>query len=669
METRPSITPGLPHPLGVSICEHGINIAVVSRHAERILLCLFDEQGQQEIARLPLPGRLGDTHHGFIHGIKPGARYGLRAEGPWDPDGGHRFDPAKLLVDPYAHMLDRPFTWHTELASVRAAAVDTAAWVPKAIVTPPLEVAPRLSPRKPGFIYELSVRGFTKRHPEIPADIRGTIAALGHPAVISHLKRIGVDTVELMPITAWIDERHLHPLGLRNAWGYNPVSFFAPDPRLAPGGFAEIRTAIAALHDAGIQVILDVVFNHTGESDKFGPCLSLRGLDNALYYRHASGNPGLLVNDAGCGNTLALDQAPVLKLVMDALRHWVNAAGIDGFRFDLATVLGRLSHGFDPQAPLLSAIRQDPLLSTLTLIAEPWDIGPGGYQLGAFPAHWHEWNDRYRDEIRRFWHGDYGMIGGLATRIAGSSDLFSGSHRLPSCSINFIAAHDGFCLHDIVSYHHKHNQANGEHNRDGKDHETAWNNGAEGETADPHILTRRRDDVRALLATLLLSRGTPMITAGDEFGRTQRGNNNAYAQDNEIFWLDWEAADHSLSDFVAQLAKLRRQHPALYADSFLKGRADHEADVPDAVWLRTNGERMREADWHHHAQQQIGLALYHDDDHVLLWFNASRHDVPLHLPANRPGYRWQRELCSRNSADTETLSGRSVVVFGEIKTE
>lgn len=392
-------------------------------------------------------------------------------------------------------------------------------------------------------------------------------------------------------------------------------------------------------------------------------------MDNALYYRHANGNPGLLVNDAGCGNTLALDQAPAVQLVMDALRHWVLVAGIDGFRFDLATVLGRLPHGFSSQSPLLCAIRQDPLLSTLTLIAEPWDIGPGGYQLGAFPAQWHEWNDRYRDDIRRFWHGDFGMIGGLATRIAGSSDLFHGSHRLPSRSINFIAAHDGFSLRDLVSYHHKHNQANGEHNRDGKEHETAWNNGAEGETADPQILARRRDDIHALLATLMFSRGTPMITAGDEFGRTQRGNNNAYAQDNEISWLDWETADQGLIDFFARLVALRRTHPALHADQFLKGRADHEAEIPDAVWLRPNGEPMRDVDWHHHAQQQIGLILYQGENRVSLWFNASRHDVPLHLPANRPGYHWVCELCSRGHSDTETLSARSVVLFWETLSE
>ncbi|MBK9394073.1 MAG: glycogen debranching protein GlgX [Uliginosibacterium sp.] len=666
METRLPVSLGKPHPLGVSVEAAGVNVAVVSRHAERILFCLFDDTGQYEIARLPLPGRLGEVHHGFIAGVQPGARYGLRADGPWLPDHGHRFDPAKLLLDPYADTLDRAFEWHTLLASVRASSVDTAQWVPKAIVGLAWTPAPRPTPRKPGFIYELSVRAFTRRHPGIPPEIRGTVAALAHPEVIAHLKRIGVDTIELMPLMAWIDERHLHPLGLRNAWGYNPVSFFAPDPRLAPGGLAEIRAAIAALHEAGFQVILDVVFNHTGESDKFGGAVSLRGLDNALYYRHVSGNPGVLVNDTGCGNTLALDQAPVLKLVMDALRHWVIATGVDGFRFDLATVLGRLPHGFDSQAPLLAAIRQDPLLSTLTLIAEPWDIGPGGYQLGAFGAPWHEWNDHYRDEVRRFWRGDYGMVGALATRIAGSSDLFHGSHRPPSASINFIAAHDGFSLRDMLSFSAKHNHANGENNADGKNHEVAWNCGVEGETSDPQVLSRRQGDARALLATLLLSRGTPMLTAGDEFGRTQHGNNNAYAQDNETTWLDWQNADHALSDFVGQLAELRRRYPPLAHDAFLKGRADSTVGIPDAVWLRADGIPMRDEDWCHHALQHIGLALLQEDCRVLLWLNAAESSAPLKLPPARTGYAWQQVLNSSSSLLTQTLPPRSVLLFAEV---
>lgn len=664
METRHPVSVGKPHPLGVCVGDGGVNVAVVSRHAEQIFFCVFDESGEHERARLALPGRYGDVHHGFIAGIGPGVRYGLRAEGPWQPDLGHRFDPDKLLLDPYADTLDRAFAWRTPLANVRAAAIDTAPWVPKAVVSRGWTPAPRPAPHTPGFIYEVSVRAFTLRHPDVPPEIRGTVAALAHPAVIAHLKRIGVDTIELMPLMAWMDERHLPPLGLRNAWGYNPVSFFAPDPRLAPGGLDEVRQAISALHDAGFQVILDVVFNHTAESDKFGATVSLRGLDNALYYRHASGNPGLLVNDTGCGNTLALDQAPVLRLAMDAMRHWVQRTGLDGFRFDLATVLGRLPNGFNPQAPLLAAIAQDPLLSSLVLIAEPWDIGPGGYQLGAFGAPWQEWNDRYRDDIRRFWRGDYGMIGALATRVAGSSDLFHSSHRPPSASINFIAAHDGFSLRDMLSYSCKHNHANGENNADGKSDEIAWNGGVEGETDDLGIRMQRQGDARALLATLILSRGTPMLTAGDEFGRTQHGNNNAYAQDNETTWLDWAHADHTLSDFVGLLARIRREYPPLSHDAYLKGRADHTQGIPDAVWLRSDGNPMHDDDWSQHARQHIGLALFHQECRVVLWLNAARADLPLTLPPARPGYHWQPVLGSTAAA---TLPARSVLLFAEAR--
>ena len=386
-------------------------------------------------------------------------RYGLRADGPFDPAQGHRFDPAKLLVDPYAAALDRPFAWHPDLAAPRNAARDTAPLVPKAIVTAPMPQAPRAAPRQPGFIYEIAVKAFSQRHPDLPQAMRGTVAALAHPLMIEHLRRIGVDTVELMPIAAWIDERHLPALGLANGWGYNPVTFMAPDPRLAPGGLAEIRQAVQALQDADIRVLLDIVLNHTGESDTQGATLSLRGLDNALYYRHAEDDPGRLVNDTGCGNTLALDRAPVVQLAADTLRHWAGQTGVDGFRFDLATVLGRTDQGFDSHAPLFKAIEQDALLSGLTYVAEPWDVGSGGYRLGQFPGGWHEWNDRYRDDVRRFWRGKVDGAGQFATRLAGSSDIFAATGRAPSRSVNFIAAHDGFTLRDLVSYEAKHNQA------------------------------------------------------------------------------------------------------------------------------------------------------------------------------------------------------------------
>jgi len=672
MPPRFSVSPGQAVRLGVTIHPDGINLAVLSRHAERIFVCLFGPDGDREIARLALPGRAGnDIHHGFIAGVEPGSRYGLRADGPFDPARGHLFDPAKLLVDPYARRLDRPFAWHPDLAAPREAAIDTAPLVPKAVVEAPAPAAAALPPQPPGFIYEVAVKAFTARHPGLPVPLRGTAAALAHPRVVDHLVTLGVDTVELMPVAAWIDERHLPALGLRNAWGYNPVVLMAPDPRLAPGGLAELRLAVDALHAAGVRVLLDVVANHTGESDRDGPTLSLRGLDNALYYRHADDDPGRLVNDTGCGNTLAVERAPVVRLVMDALRHWAEATGADGYRFDLATVLGRTPHGFDAGAPLLAAIDQDPMLAGLARIAEPWDVGPGGYRLGQFPAAWHEWNDRYRDDVRRFWRpGEGGGAGALATRLAGSSDVFGGAGEPPatggppSRSINFVAAHDGFTLRDTVSYRTKHNLPNGEDNRDGGDHEVSWNHGVEGPTTDGGIESRRRRDVRAMLATLMLSRGTPMLTAGDELGRTQHGNNNAYAQDNATTWLDWEHADDALRGFVAGLARLRRAHRALSADGFLAGRAIDDTGIPDAAWLTPDGRDMAGPDWADPSVSMLGLALYvaaaeaAASDRVCIWFNRADADATAALPAPRPGKVWRIAGCSsRGGADLDEEPG------------
>ena len=613
----------------------GVNVAVVSRHATRVSFCIFDDDGQTERARFALPLRMGDVHYGFVAGVGEGTRYGFRAEGPWSPEHGHRFDAAKVLTDPYALRLDRPYAHSAELTRRGA---DTAALVPKAVVTTVAADAVPLSPHRPQFIYEIPVRAFTRLHPKIPTEKRGTVAALGEIAVIDHLTRLGVDTVELMPLTAWIDERHLAAHGLANAWGYNPVTFMAPDPRLAPGGLAEIRAAVDALHDAGIRVILDVVFNHTGESDEHGATLSLRGFDNALYYAQADGE---LINDTGCGNTLALNRAPVTQLAMDAMRSWVRRTGIDGFRFDLAPVLGRTPGGFERNAPLLTAIEQDPLLSRLIMIAEPWDVGPGGYQLGAFPPRWHEWNDRYRDDVRRFWRGDANGAGSLATRIAGSSDVFSG-HRQPSSSINYVAAHDGFTLRDTVTYLVKNNHANGEGNRDGNAHEPTWPKG----------------NVRALLATLFLSLGTPMLTAGDEFGRTQRGNNNAYAQDNETTWLDWAEADHDLIDFAASLARLRQSLPQITEDRFLSGAVQDGSADPDAEWLGADGGPMN---WHDENAAVVGLVLAGNNGRLALWFNRGPRSVRPHLP-KRDGYRWKRNFCSASGND---LPARSVAVYAE----
>lgn len=637
----------LPARLGSTVTADGVEFAVFSRHGDRVHLCLFDEHGEGETARLPLPSRSGDIHHGLLPCAGAGLRYGLRVEGPWRPDQGHRFDPAKLLIDPYARAIDRPYRWDPRLARHGD---ETADLVPRCIVGeafPPLATGREKSPT---FIYELAVKSFTMRHPGVPERLRGTLAALMEPPVIEHLQRLGVSHVELMPIAAWMDERHLPALGLANAWGYNPVNFFAPDPRLAPGGIDDLRRLCAAYSQAGIGVILDIVLNHTAESDEFGATICLRGLDDAVYYRHAADDPGRLINDTGCGHTLALDRAPVVRMAMDALRHW-RACGVAGFRFDLGTVMGRTETGFSPDAPLFAAILQDPDLSQAILIAEPWDIGPGGYRLGEFPAPFGEWNGRYRDDVRSFWRGDGGMAGALATRLAGSSDLFSPSHRGPRASINFLAAHDGFTLADLVSYAAKHNEANGENNRDGDDHGHGWNNGVEGASDDPAILAARHRDVRALLATLFLSRGTPMMTAGDEFGRTQHGNNNAYCQDNEAFWLDWQEADESLASFVAKLARLRREHPLLAADSFLSGTGE----PPDARWLKPDGSAIADAEWS--GLDAFCPMLSGGEQTLLIAVNRSAEPVAL---SGIEASDWRLLMASAEPGDAETLPARSV---------
>jgi glycogen operon protein len=632
------IKPGRAEPLGATAdTQGGVNFAVVSSVAEAVFVCPFDTEGR-ELARLRLPARSGDVHHGRILGLHPGDRYGLRVEGPWRPASGHRCDAAKLLVDPYAMELDAPFRLHKSLFGHGA---DTAAVVPKAIIQAPATLRPPPPPpHQPApLIYELHVRGFTKRHPAIPQDIRGTFAALAHPAAIEHLQKLGVTIVEVMPSAAWVDERYLGELGLPNYWGYNPVALLAPDPRLAPGGMKEVRAATGALRKAGIATILDVVFNHTGEGDEFGPVLSLRGIDNALYHRLWSDDASLYVNDSGCGNTLALDRPAPLRLAMDAMRHWVTAGGMDGFRLDLAATLGRRDHGFDPAAPLLSAMAQDPLLRERIIIAEPWDIGPGGYRLGQFPAAWGEWNDRFRDAARRFWRGDAGMVGELATRLAGSADFF---HRRPiTCSVNYLAAHDGFTLADLVSHERKHNLANGEGNRDGSDNNHSWNNGVEGATRDPAILGRRAADIRALLLTLLCARGTPMLGMGDECGRSQSGNNNAYAQDNATTWFDWEGMDQDLLAFSRRLVALRREHPALHDGQPLSGTPRDGAALPDVAWLQFDGTPMTRREWEERERRSLALALHEKGGRVLVALHAGDAPASLTPPPPRRGLRWE----------------------------
>lgn len=613
----------------------GVRFTVWSGAAENVWLCLFDATGR-ETDRTPMTADAAGLRTTHVPGLAPGARYGFRADGPWEPARGACFDPRKLLVDPYALALDRRFAADPRLALPRDAAVDTAPLMPKAIVTALPEPTPPPPPvfRPGGLIYELNVRGFTIRHPEIPAELRGTVAALAQPAIIEHLHKIGVAAVELMPVTAWIDEPHLAPLGLANAWGYNPVAFLAPDPRLCPGGLPELAHTVAALRDAGIGVILDVVFNHTGEGDAAGPTLSLRGLDDAAYYRRRDAD-GALINDTGTGNTLACDRPPVMRLILDALRH-LASTGVDGFRFDLAPVLGRTEDGFRPDAPLLKAMRNDPVIGSRILIAEPWDLGPGGYQLGGFPAPFLEWNDRYRDRVRRFWRCDPHGVGDLATALAGSGDV----HPPPaSRSVSFIAAHDGFSLLDLVSYRHKHNEPNGEANADGHGDNFSWNNGVEGPSDDPAVQAERRRDVQALLATLYATRGTIMLTAGDEFGRTQGGNNNAYAQDNATTWLDWAGRDRDIEAACTALARLRRAHPHLADPTLLTG-TEITPGIPDVAWLTPGGTPKTVADWEHASASAFAMVLgTGGDGRLAVLFNRSSHEVHFHLPA-RPGRTW-----------------------------
>lgn len=651
-------------PLGAIVTPEGIRFAVWSGAAQRIRVCLFD--GERETQRLELKPEGGGVHALFVAGLKAGTRYGFRAEGVYAPEKGLWFDPDKLLVDPYALAIDRPYSYDPALAARRGAGADTAPLVPKGVAIALPEPQPAHAPLfdAGGLIYELPVKAFSIRHPDVPERDRGTLRGLAAPAVIDHLTKLGVSAVELMPTAAWISERHLAPLGLTNAWGYNPVTFMALDPRLAPGGIADLRAATSALHAAGIGVVLDVVFNHTGESDALGPTLSLRGLDAQAYYRHDAG--GKLVNDTGTGNTLACDHAVVEQLVLDSLRHFVRHAGVDGFRFDLAPILGRDAEGYRPDAPLLQAMRADPVLADRILIAEPWDIGQNGYQLGNFRSPFLEWNDRFRDDVRRFWRGDAGTVGALATRLAGSSDVFAHDAAPATRTVNFVAAHDGMTLADLVAYAKKHNEANGENNRDGHDENFSWNDGVEGETDNPAIRARRLGDVRALLATLFASRGAIMLTAGDEFGRSQRGNNNAYAQDNDLTWLDWTGRDLELEAYTAALSALRRATPALRDTRFLIGRPDGGQELPHVEWLTESGAALDDVTWRDPARHRLVMMLrdgHAQGGRLAVLFNGDRRASTFALP-RRDGYAWTAALEGGPDADV-AVPGRSVAFMVE----
>jgi glycogen operon protein len=656
-------------PLGATVSTEGTRFAVWSQTAKRLWLCLFE--GENETKRLELQPEGDGIHALFVPGLAAGARYGFRADGDYAPERGLWFDPDKLLVDPYAAEIDRPYVYDTRLAARRGEGGDTAPLLPKAVVVDLAAPVPATAPlfQSGGLIYEVPVRAFSVRHPGVPEKDRGTIRALAAPAIIEHLQKLGVSAVELMPVTARIDERHLPPLGLTNTWGYNPVTFMALDPRLAPGGLVDLRDTVAMLHRAGIGVILDLVFNHTGESDALGPTLSLRGLDAGTYYRREA--DGSLVNDTGTGNTLACEHPVVRELILDSLRHFVRHTGVDGFRFDLAPVLGRVNGGFDPHAPLLDAMRSDPLLGGRVLIAEPWDIGPGGYQLGNFGPPFLEWNDKYRDDVRRFWRGDGGMVGALATRLAGSSDVFAGHAGQTTRSVNFIAAHDGMTLTDVTTYARKHNEANGEGNRDGHDENLSWNNGVEGDTNDPAAKEKRHRDGRAMLATLFASRGAIMLTAGDEFGRTQQGNNNAYAQDNDITWLDWEGRDRMLEAYAFALGALRRSVPALGETGFLTGLPPSPGAVPDVAWLTETGAPLVQADWQDTDRHRLGVMLdAGNGERLAVVVNGDRRACLFTLPV-RDGFSWVSALepLLQPNDLSRPVAGRTVIFMIERQAE
>ncbi|PZN31487.1 MAG: glycogen debranching enzyme GlgX [Proteobacteria bacterium] len=653
---------GLPGPLGATWTGAGVNFAVYASGASRVDLCLFDAQGEREIARLALPERSDGVWHGFLpapHGI-PGLVYGLRAWGPHDPSRGLRYNAHKLLLDPYARSLAGNFRWHDALLGQTTDDepnfADSAPYVYKARVIDGAfdwgDDRPPAVPWRDTVIYELHVKGFTRLHPRVAERERGTYLGLAHPDVLAYLRSLGVTAVELMPVQAFVPEKFLVDKGLVNYWGYSSLAWFAPAPQYAvQDAVTEFKTMVKALHAAGIEVILDVVFNHTVEGNEHGPTLSLRGLDNAAYYKLEPGDLRRYVNRTGCGNTIAVGHAVVRSLILDCMRYWVEEMHVDGFRFDLAAVLGRDDERFRTDAAFFKAVAADPALRYVKLIAEPWDIGPEGYQLGRFPSAWAEWNDLYRDTMRAFWRGNPGILGSFAERFAGSSDLFRARGRRPTSSINYIACHDGFTLYDVTAYNEKHNEANLENNLDGHNHNLSFNCGVEGPTDDPQVLELRERQVRNMLATLLLSQGVPMLQAGDEFGRTQHGNNNAYCQDNELSWLDWDLAARRdwLVGFTRQLLLLRKQSAGLRRDTFLKGARQIDREHKDVSWRHPLGHELTAADWDDGHARAIGVLIGHafsdphgvPNGHLLFLCNAGHTPVDFHLPEPRTGVVWQ----------------------------
>jgi len=679
------LAPGSPYPLGATWDGLGTNFAVFSAHAERIDLCLFDPSGKRQIAQFTLPEFTDEVWHGYLPNAQIGSLYGYRAYGPYEPQNGFRFNPHKLLLDPYARRITGELKWSDALFGHRVNSPradlsfdrrDSAPGMVKGVVTDEsfnwADDRPPNTPWSDTIVYEAHLRGLTMLCNDIRPNERGTFAALAEPKVIDHLRRLGITAVELLPIHAFVQDRYLLQKGLRNYWGYNTLGFFAVEPHYLSNHTAhEMRVAVRRLHAASIEVILDVVYNHTAEGSELGPTMSFRGLDNSSYYRLSPDDPRHCINDTGTGNTLNLSNARVLQMVMDSLRYWVTHFHVDGFRFDLGVTLGREPHGFDPGAGFFDALRQDPILSRVKLISEPWDIGPGGYQLGHHPPGFAEWNDRFRDGIRRFWRGDAGQRGEAAARIAGSSDLFDRRARRPWASVNYAASHDGYTLTDVTSYVEKHNEANGEGNRDGHNENYSANWSVEGPTDDPAINATRRRVQRAMLATVFFSHGTPMLLAGDEFGRTQRGNNNAYCQDNEISWLDWKQAEspdgQALTAYVERLVRLRLENLVLRGRHFLHGQEEPAPGIRDIAWFDTHGEIISSESWNNPEKRLFALrrASKNDDGSVAiltLFLNPSENDRVFRLPTQNVPTRLLIDSADPEKPETDIL-GEEITVL------
>ncbi len=700
---HPKVLPGKPAPLGASWDGLGVNFAFFSESATGVELCLYDSRDPRvETARVKLPELTAHVWHGYLPGVRPGQLYGYRVHGPYEPERGLRFNPAKLLIDPYAKAIAGPLNWDAPVfayqlghqdADLSCDSTDDAWGVPKCVVTTSHfdweNDRPPATPLHDTVLYELHVKGFTAQHPDIPPELRGTYAGLAHPAAIDYLRKLGITAVELMPVHEFIDDKHLLDQGLRNYWGYNSINFFSPDARYSASGdrgeqIGEFKAMVRALHRAGIEVILDVVYNHTAEGHQMGPTLSFRGIDNATYYRLVHDHPRYYMDFTGTGNTLNVRNPQVLKLIMDSLRYWVEDMHVDGFRFDLAAALARELHEVDRLSAFFDIINQDPVISQMKLIAEPWDVGEGGYQVGKFPPLWAEWNGRYRDVVRRYWKGDDGQLAELGYRLTGSSDLYQRDGRHPTASINFVTAHDGFTLEDLVSYDNKHNEDNGEGNRDGSNDNHSHNYGAEGPTDNPEILETRARQKRNFLLTLLLSQGVPMICGGDEIGRTQRGNNNAYAQDNPISWYDWNLDERrkSLLEFTRRLVELRREHPNLHRRKFFQDRRIdpgtekrqvNGGSERDITWIRPDGCEMTPEEWNAGWVRCIGLRLSGKtlddvngvgeairDETFMILLNPHHEPIKFYMPATQ-GTAWEVML---DSSDPDA-DQKPIIAAGE----